>query len=453
MNPLKIGITGVRGVVGETFTPHLVAQFAEAFATCVGQGKVYICDDARRSGSMVRGAAISGLLAAGCSTYDLGVCPIPSMQRAIAASGAAGGIAVSAGHNSEDWNALKFIRSDGFYFNAREADELLDVYHSGEFERVGWDKIVPLRKIGASEAVSEHIAAIVDSVDARRIKKAGLKVAVDTCNGACSEAASELLDALGCKTVAINAEQGEPFPHDPEPNEANMRQTRSVARAVGCDAGFMLDTAGERLGIVTDEGVILPEDYTLALCVSIWLSENPGGLVVTNLSTTGAIDALAKKHKAAVMRTRIGQAYVAEAAAKHKAAIAGEGSGGVIFPRLHYACDGMAAMAFILDFIARTGSKLSSTASAIPKFVTLKKNAQLDFSIIHRAIHHVRTEAKTRFLNANIDLSDGVKLGWANSWLHIRPSNTEPIIRIMAEAKSEKRARELISIGEELIGG
>jgi len=448
MNPLKIGISGVRGVVGETFTPHLAVQFTEAFATYVGRGEVYVCDDARPSGHMVRGAVIAGLLGAGCTPVDLDVCPIPALQHAVSRSRAAGGIAVSAGHNPEDWNALKFIREDGLYLNAHQSDELLDIYHAGVFGKAAWNEIKPLKKQTA--AARSHIKAIVASVDAARIRKARLRVAVDTSNGACSAGASALLDALGCTVAAINDEPAEPFPHDPEPNPANMRQLRALVRATGFDAGFMLDTAGERLGIVTDAGDALPEDRTLALCAAARLADTPG-VIVTNLSTTRAIDDIARARRSRVVRTPIGQAYIAEAAVRNHAVIAGEGSGGVILPHVHYASDGLAAIAFILEHLARKKTRLSKLAAALPSYVTAKKNIPLDYTVIFRAMQHARRSSETKIKKAGFDLSDGVKIEWRDAWLHIRPSNTESMVRLIAEASDSERADDLVKLGEELL--
>jgi len=397
---------------------------------------------------MIRHAVISGLLASGCTPIDLDICPVPSLQFAVANSDSVGGIAISAGHNPEDWNALKFIRHDGLYLNAGQGDELLDIFHHGVFDRAPWNEIKPHLK--STTAIRDHINAIVAAVDSARIRKAGFKVAIDACNGACSQPALELLEVLGCETAAISCEPGETFPHDPEPKPSNMKQLRALVRATGFDAGFMLDTAGERLGIVTDEGESLPEELTLTMCAAIRSARKPGP-IVTNLSTTRAIDDIAKKHKVQVVRTPIGQAYVAEAALKHRAAIAGEGSGGVIFPDIQYANDGLAAVAFILDHLARQRTSISKLVSTLPKYVTIKKNIPLDYTLIFKVIQHVRLAAERELKKCAIDLTDGIKINWENSWLHIRPSNTESLIRLIVEAKTEKRAEELIALGEELI--
>jgi len=451
MNPLKIGISGVRGIVGETFTPHLVVEFTSAFATYAGGGTVYVCEDARPSGRMVSSAVISSLIACGCAPVDLGVCPVPRMQYMISRSPeAAGGIAISAGHNSEDWNALRFIRPDGLYFNALQAEELLDVYHQGEFVKAGWDE---LELLSAGDGCrSGHLEAILSAVDAGAIRRAKFNIAADTCNGACSYAAAELLDELGCRTAILNDEPHEPFPYDPEPGTAGMGQLKTVVEATGFDAGFMFDTAGERLALVTDRAEPMNEEFTISLCTALKL-ERRRGIVVTNVSTTRALEDLAAKKKSTVLRTPVGMAFVSEAAARQGAVIAGEGSGGVIIPEVQWTGDALATMAFILDGLARKGERLSVLADSLPSYVMKKKRIPLDYTSIYRVIRKVRSQAKKLGGAAVLDLSDGIKVEWKSSWLHVRPSNTESLIRVIAEARSGRRADELLEMAAEWVSG
>ncbi len=448
MNQLKIGVSGVRGIVGLTFTPHIVVQFSSAFASYLGDGRIFICEDARPSGMMVKSAVISAILSAGCEPVDLGICPIPAMQFAVATSEAAGGIAISAGHNPEEWNALKFVRSDGLYLNTSQSDELLDVFHLGDFTKATWDKIKRLSALdGAPE---KHVATIISTIDAAAIRKRAFKVAIDICNGSCCHPAADLLDALGCRVAALNDDPGEPFPHDPEPTPANMRQLHALVRATSFDIGFMLDTSGERLALVTETGEPLSEETTLALCAD-FLLDTASGPIVTNLCTTRALDDIARRRKKNIIRTPVGQSYVAEAALKNRAAIAGEGSGGIIIPRIHYASDALAAVAVILDGLARRGVTLSEAIASLPKYTMLKKKIPLDYTLIFKVIKKVRNSAADGSLKSIVNLTDGVKMEWSDSWLHIRPSNTESLIRIIAEARTHKKAVELIELGEELI--
>ena len=448
MKPLKIGITGVRGIVGETFTPELAVRLASAFATYMGEGRICLCEDARPSGKMVRSAVISALIASGCEPVDLGICPAPAMQFEIRHSGAAGGIVISAGHNPEEWNALRFVRSDGMYFNELQGEEILDIYHQGEFHKADWESLKPLRT--DRNAKKRHIDAVLAAVDTKRIKKAGLRVALDTCNGACCREAKALLDALGCSRAALNDDPGEPFPHDPEPNEYNMRPLAAVVAATGFDAGFMFDTAGERLALVADGGRPLSEEQTIALCADFALEKHRGP-IVTNVCTTRALDDLAKKYKVKIIRTSVGQGYVAETAMKFGAAAAGEGSGGVVVPRVHYAFDALATMAFVLDGLARRKSSLSAAAAALPKYFMLKDKVELDYTAIYRVIRKARRFLRKTSGATRLDMTDGMKMEWDSSWLHIRPSNTESMVRIIAEARTERRARELLETGREII--
>ena len=213
MKPLKIGITGVRGIVGDTFTPEVAIGFAQAFGTYLDNGRILVCRDTRASGPMVRAAVMSGLLAAGCEVIDVGVCPTPSMQLAIPWLKADGGIAITAGHNPSQWNALKFVRSDGLYLNPMQAEELLDIFHQAEFAKATWDKIQ--RVINYRDPIEHHVELLKNAFDVQAIKARGLKVAVDCCNGACSKFIPRWLQELGCEVLAVNDDPSAPFPHRP----------------------------------------------------------------------------------------------------------------------------------------------------------------------------------------------------------------------------------------------
>ena len=215
MKPLKIGITGVRGIVGETFTPELAVEFAEAFGTYLDRGRILVCRDTRPSSPMIRSAVLAGLLAAGCDVVDLGVCPTPSMQLAVKWLKADGGIAITAGHNPWQWNALKFVRADGLYLNPTQGEELLDIFHQGEFAKAGWDTIK--QGVETSDPISEHIKILYESFAAETIRAKRLTVAVDCCNGACSFLSPKWLEQLGCEVLAVNDNPNAPFPHAPEP--------------------------------------------------------------------------------------------------------------------------------------------------------------------------------------------------------------------------------------------
>lgn len=439
MKPLKIGITGVRGVVGETFTPELAVGFAQAFGTYMDGGRVLVCRDTRPSGAMVSAAVLGGLLAAGCEVVDLGVCPTPSMQLAVGRAGAAGGIAVTAGHNPSQWNALKFVRADGLYLNPAQAEELLDIFHQGEFAKATWDKVAA--RVETADAVAGHVETLLNSFDAGAIRARRLRVAVDCCNGACSHLIPRLLGGLGCEVLAVNDDPRAPFPHNPEPGPETMAQLRAVVKAGRADVGFAHDADGERLGVVTDEGSPLSEEATLALAAEVLLPRRPG-TVVTNVSTSGAIEAVAARHNSKVVRTPVGQAYVSEAILETGAVLGGEGSGGVSLPSVHPTHDSAAAVGLILEHLALSGERASDVAARLPRPAMIKHNVKVEPNKIYSLLQQLRAEVERE--SYAHDLTDGVKFTAAGGWLHARASNTESMIRLIAEAEDERAARELI---------
>lgn len=440
MKPLKIGIAGVRGVVGETLTPELVIAFTQAFATYLDSGRILICRDTRSSGPMVRAAVATGLLASGCEVIDLGICPTPTMQLAIGHFNATGGISITAGHNPTQWNALKFVRGDGLYLNTQQAEELLDVFHQGEFTKAKWNEIRP--QIETQDAISHHIEVLKQAFDVKAIRGRKLTVAVDCCNGACAMLSPRWLEELGCRVLAINDEIGSPFPHNPEPKRETMAQLRAVVKAGQADIGFAHDADGERLAIVTETGEALSEEMTLAIAAEIKLTQTPG-VVVTHLSTTRAIEAIAAQHRSSVIRTPVGQAYISEAMLDHNAVLGGEGNGAVAIPEIHATNDAAATIGLILEHLAKTGKQISELAAGLPQYTMLKHYVPVAPSLLFSVLNQIRTEAETAGAD-EIDLSDGIKLSWPDGWLHIRASNTESMIRLIAEAESEARANDLL---------
>ena len=439
MRPLKIGISGVRGIVGETLTPELVVSFAQAFATYLDSGRVLVCRDTRPSGPMVRSAVLAGLLAAGCEVIDLGVCPTPTLQHAVPLLGAQGGISITAGHNPASWNALKFVRGDGLYLNTTQAEELLDIVHQGEFEKVGWDRIHTT--VGEHDAIANHLAVLTRAFDVDAIRARRLRVAVDCCNGSCALLAPRWLESLGCTVLAVNDDPAAAFPHRPEPKPETMAQLKAVVQAGGADLGFAHDADGERLGLVTGDGVALSEETTLTLAASIVLSKTPG-TVVTNLSTTRAIDVVAARHGSKVVRTPVGQSYISEAMLQHNAVIGGEGNGGVAVPRVLMSHDAAAAQGLILEHLAQTGLSLEAALAGLPCYPVAKHDVPVKPSVIYSLLQGFRDQVETDQPTA--DTTDGIKISWPDGWVHIRASQTESMIRIIAEADSMTRARDLL---------
>jgi len=439
MKPLKIGITGVRGVVGESFTPELVVEFAQAFGTYMDSGRILVCRDTRPSGPMVRAGVSAGLLAAGCEVIDLDVCTTPSMQLAITQLGAVGGIAITAGHNPEQWNALKFVRGDGLYLNSTQGEELLDIYHQGEFIKIGWDKIKT--GIKSLDATSHHITKLKGAFDLEAIRAKHFRVAVDCCNGACARLIPRWLAELGCEVLALNDDTSAPFPHSPEPKPETMAQLRAVVKAGGADIGFAHDADGERLGIVTEQGEPLSEELTLTLATEIRLQQQVGP-IVTNVSTGSAVDQIAARHGASVVRTPVGQAYISEAMLEHEAVLGGEGSGGIAVPEVHATHDSAAAIGLILERLARNGERVSELVGQLPRLTMIKHNFQLEPNRLYSVLQSFRLIVEREQLIH--DLTDGIKVSLPDGWVHARASNTESMIRLIVEAEDGTRAQQLL---------
>jgi phosphomannomutase len=448
MKPLKIGIGGVRGVVGETFTPELAVAFAQAFGTYLGPGAILVGRDTRASGPMVAAAVRAGLLATGCGVIDLGICPTPSLQLAVPWLAARGGISITAGHNDAEWNALKFVRTDGLYLNAAQAEELLDVYHQGEFEKARSDGIHTF--IADADAIGHHLEVLAGAFDTAAIRRRRPRVALDCCNGACVGLTPRWLDAIGCEVLAINDDDDAPFPHSPEPRPRTMAQVSAIVRAGHADIGFVHDADGERIGIVDDRGRRLSEEYTLVLAAGAALARRRGP-IVTNVCTTGLVDRVAETHGVPVIRTPVGQPNISAAILEHSAILGGEGNGSVAVPEVQVSHDAAATMTLLLEHLARTGEPVSSQVDRLPALSIVKQVIPVDPRHIYSALHGFRQRIADA-PGAALDETDGVRLDWADGWVHVRASGTESMVRVIAEASTQTRAQDLADWARERLG-
>jgi phosphomannomutase len=439
MEPLKIGIAGVRGVVGETLTPELVVRFAEAFGAYTGGGRVLVCRDPRPSGPMLQAAVTAGLLAVGCEVVDLGICPTPTLQLAVPCLGAKGGVSLTGGHNPPEWNALKFVRDDGLYLNAVQGEELLDVFHQGTVERAGWERLA--RHVPEHDATLHHLEALRPHFDLAAIRARRPRVAVDYGNGSCARLLPRWLVELGCEVLPVNDDIALPFPRLPEPSVATAGQARALVLAGRTDLGLVLDADGERLSLVDETGRALSEELTLPLAAEAALTRRKGP-VVTNVSTTGLVDRVAARHGVSVVRTPVGQAFISEAILEHKAALGGEGNGGVAVPEVQPTHDSAAAIALLLEHLARTGQRLSELAAALPALAVHKLALAVPPRLLFSALAEFR-EAVGDVAGASVDHTDGVKLVFSDGWVHVRASNTQSLVRVIAEADDAVRAQEL----------
>jgi phosphomannomutase len=435
---LKVGISGIRGIVGETLTPQLVTTFAEAFGSFVGPGSVIVGRDTRASGEMVKNAVFAGLLAVGCKPIDVGISPVPSLLVKTNRTDAIGAIAITASHNPVQWNALKFVGRGGLFLNRYEAQELLDIYHQSEFALVETDLYATV--VRDDDPVKEHFAAVLDYLDVEAIRKRKFKVVYDACNGAGSTFTPRFLELLGCEVIGINNVPDGVFPRNPEPKAENITQLCETVKAEKADIGFAQDADADRLAIVDENGRAIGEELSVALAVKHVLSRERGPVVV-NLSTTAIVDVIAAEFDCPVIRTRIGEVNVAEAMIAHKAVIGGEGNGGVMVPAIHPCRDSFAGMGIVLQMLAEKGKAVSQLVAELPSYTMVKQTVACSTEVAHSAIATLR---KKHSQDGTVDTIDGLKITYPDgSWIHIRPSNTESVMRLTAESPSAERARDL----------
>ncbi len=440
MSSLMMGISGVRGIVGESLTPELLVRLGMAFGTWVEGGRVVVGMDTRASGEMVKHSVFAGLLSCGCEVTDVGICPTPTLSIAVRTLGASGGIMISASHNPIEWNALKFFGPDGVYLDADEGRQLLDIYYQGDFLKARWDGLKSVSDYdGAPE---EHVRLVLAAVDADAIRARRFRVALDCCNGAGVEITQELLARLGCEIVTINCTPDGMFPHNPEPTFVNLRDICRLTRKAEAHVGFAQDPDADRLAVVAEDGSYIGEEMTLALAADHVLDERKGPVVI-NLSTSKTVEDVAAAHGCETVRVPVGEVNVSRRMAELGSPIGGEGNGGVIDPRVHLGRDSLIAMALVLEMLAKSGRTVGEIVAGYPRYHIVKDKLQATRA---RAVRAVRKLAE-EYSGALQDTSDGARFVFGDAWVHVRPSNTEPIVRIVAEAPDKERAA---SLAEEL---
>ena len=445
---LKVGISGIRGIIGDSFGPQLAMRFAEAFGTMVGHGPVVLGRDTRTTGPMIEAAVSAGLQSVGCQPLLAGVVPTPTILMLTQHLGARGGVMVSASHNGGEWNALKFVDGNGLFLNEYRNEEMIDIYHQHDLGFVDETRILSPRHIDTPMA--EHYRRIFDYVDCEAIRAKQFRVAVDCCNGVGAvHSVPFLRDHLGCEVFPVFDDPSGLFERVPEPSPQNITKLREVVLANQCAIGFAQDPDADRLAIVNERGEAIGEDLTLAFAVrQVLRKEPPNQKVVINLSTSRCVDEAARLESGQLLRTPIGEINVVETAMKVGAVIAGEGNGGVIVPKIHPCRDSYSGMALILEYLAQTGKTVSALRSEIPKFVMLKQA----FTVRPDEPPQLLRKLRQEFISEKIDLADGVRVDWEDAWLHVRRSNTEPVIRLVAEANTKERATELLNLARHKLG-
>ena len=433
---LRISISGVRGVVGHSFTDKRVSDFTASFASLMKRGKILVAQDTRPTGRRFRSIIIRRLRECGCSVVDIGVSPTPTVLLNVRALRASGAIVVTASHNPAGWNGLKFVGPDGQFLNEPQMKRLIGMRplsFSQRLERQG-----PLRE--DRSAVARHLSEVLRHLDVQKIRSRHFRVAIDPCNGTGAVATSRFLKALGCQVLAINNVPNGHFAHPPEPTREHLGHLSRYVRQTKADIGFAQDPDADRLTVVTEKGEALNGEYTLALAVAHILSKRKTPVVV-NLSTSRMIEDIVREKRMKIYYSKIGERHVVEKMQKVKAAIGGEGNGGVIYPTINAARDSFVGIGLILEFLAHSGKSLSRALEAFPRYTMLQQKLTLPKKRVNRLLKAL----PGRFQRGRMNRLDGVRIDLKEGWIHVRPSNTEPVVRFIAEASSKEIAKRLLS--------
>ena len=442
LDGLMVSVSGIRGRVGEALTPEVVARYAAAFgawARAAGASRTVVLGrDSRVSGPMFHRVAVGALQSVGCTVMDIGLTTTPSCQLAVEHHHAAGGLMLSASHNPIEWNALKFIGPSGRFLEAAEGAAMRALIDSG-IPYVTWDTLGVVER--DDRAVFRHIECVLSLpfVDVEALGRRRFKVALDCCRGAGAVIMPALLDRLGCVVSTINAEPDGRFPRSPEPVAENLGELERFVQETGADVGFAVDPDVDRLAIVSNRGRAIGEDYTLALATRLVLRYRQGP-VVTNLSTSRVVEDAAVAGGATLVRAPVGEVNVAVKMRDTGAVVGGEGNGGVILPEVHLGRDAPVGAALVLQLMLEEARPLASIVDDLPHYSIVKdKLARPEASL--ETVYGALCAA---FPDAEADMQDGLRLSWKDRWVHVRPSGTEPIVRVIAEAPTESEARDLV---------
>ena len=439
---LMVGVSGIRGIVGKDLTDEVVGRYARAFGRWAKGRKpvVVVGRDARESGPAFERAVVDGLGSVGCAVVKVGLVPTPTVQLAVEHHAAGGGIAITASHNPIEWNALKFIGPDGIFLDAADGARVAQL----AAEPSGSGKREAGNVTADPDAVARHLDAVLKlpAVDVEGIRARKFTVALDAVRGAGGPVMRALLERLGSEVAGINLETDGRFPRSPEPVPENLGGLSTLVRRAGAALGIAVDPDVDRLAIVDESGTPIGEDYTLAFAVRAVLGgmRDAGSgmrrVVVCNLSTSLVVEDAARECGAEIVRTPVGEVHVARAILRLKAVIGGEGNGGVMYPALHAGRDAPVAAGLLLTLLARSGKRVSELVAAAPRYTIVKAKAERGTRNAERGLEDVYAALRKRFPDASVDTQDGLRLAWRDRWLHVRPSNTEPIIRLIAEAPS-----------------
>ena len=439
-------ISGIRGTIGgrtgDTLNPLDIVKFTTAYATFIrrhttdGSGKIVVGRDARMSGQMVDSIVSGTLVGMGFDVLNIGLATTPTTELAVTMSGADGGIIITASHNPRQWNALKLLNSQGEFLTKDDGNEVLDIAEREDFEYAEVDHLGKI--INDSSFDDRHIESVLNLnlVDAEAIRKAGFKVCVDSINSVGGVILPKLLDRLGVEYKFLNADPTGDFAHNPEPLEKNLSGIMDEMKSGAYNLGIVVDPDVDRLAFICEDGRMFGEEYTLVSVADYVLSHTPGN-TVSNLSSTRALRDVTQQHGGTYTAAAVGEVNVTTKMKEVGAVIGGEGNGGVIYPESHYGRDALVGIALFLSSLAHKGCKVSELRATFPEYFIAKNRIDLTPST---DVDAILEKVKQLYANEQVNDIDGVKIDFPDKWVHLRKSNTEPIIRVYSEASTMEAA-------------
>ncbi len=460
--PMMVSVSGIRGIVGKDLTPPTIVSYISGFAHIVreeykkkdnaaGRPTVLIGRDTRPSGEYIHKLAEGTLNALGFDTIDIGIATTPTVLLATKKLRCTGGIAITASHNPSEWNAFKFCDARGLFFTNDRINKIDQHVKKAAVSKNKWSNYAHTGHSRSEKGASAlHIQEVLNHIDVNSIRKKKFRVAVDPAGGTGCMIDREFLEALGCTVIGVYDHPEPEFPRKPEPVPQNLSALEKLVKTKNADIGFAQDPDGDRLSIVSDEGIALGEEYTLVLAGEAFLRRETTE-IVCNLSTSLMVERLAQRHGVSVIRTKIGEINVTVEMLKRVSKFGGEGNGGVIVPGINPCRDSIVAMGLVLELLADENRSLSRIVDALPRFYMKKDRAAvpvMDRNWLYKLVHDSTREI---FPNHFCSTRDGIKYYNNSEWLHMRASNTEPIVRIMAESEEAERTNGLIEIGRNCI--